>query len=78
MLEALIALFVIGIVGVVLLGVFFAVLGALFALALGALGLAVKVGLVLGAGWLVVKLVRRMESPRRLSSSDRDWLDVPR
>ena len=47
---------------------------------IGALvGLAFKLVPFLLLGWLAVKLIRRVERPRRgvLSASDRAWLDSP-
>lgn len=77
MLEALFALVVIGFVGVVLFGVALALLGAVFGVMAGLLELAVKAALLLGAGWVVVKLVRRGERPgHSLTRTEQDWLDT--
>lgn len=77
MLEALIVLVVLGFVGIVLLGVVLALLGAVFGIVAGLLELAVKAALLLGAGWLVVKLVRGAERPgRSLTRTEQDWLDT--
>lgn len=66
-------------VAIVVLGVVaIAALGMVIGLAVALLALAVKAIPFLLVGWLAVKLVRRVERPRRiLTSSDRIWLDSP-
>jgi len=75
MIGALIGAIVAVVAAVAVIGVFVAVLGVVMAM----LALAFKVLPFLLLGWLAVKLVRRVERPRRdgLSAADRKWLDSP-
>lgn len=76
MLTALLTLFVIGIVGLVAVGIVFALVAALFGLAFGALGLLFKLAPLLLVGYVVFKLVQRSGgSRRRLTGADQRWLD---
>jgi hypothetical protein len=76
MLTALLTLFVFGILGIVLLSVIAAVIGTFVSLAFGLVGfLLFKVAPVLLVGWVVLKLVDRARSRRRISVADQKWLD---
>lgn len=77
MIEALIALLVIGILGFVVVTVVVALVGTVFGLAFAAAGALLHAAPFVLAGWLLLKLLRRREpSPRRLSRSDQEWLDT--
>ena len=85
MLSALVGLIVAGIVGLVVLTVLLAIFGVIFGLAFGLVGmvlaLAFKVLPLVLVGWLVVKLIQRVERPSlasgsRIPDSDRQWLDT--
>jgi hypothetical protein len=67
---ALVAVVVLGVVAV-------AAIGVVIGLAVALIALAVKAIPFLLVGWLAVKLIRRVERPRAISSSDRVWLDSP-
>ena len=72
MLSALLTLFVLGIAGIVVVSLVFAVLG----MVMGLVGfLLFKVAPVLLIGWVVVKLIQRSNDRKRLTSADRKWLD---
>ena len=72
MLSALLTLFVLGIAGIVVVSLVFAILG----MVMGVVGfLLFKVAPVLLIGWVVVKLIQRSNDRKRLSSADRKWLD---
>ena len=72
MLSALLTLFVLGIAGIVVVSLIFAVLG----MVMGIVGfLLFKVAPVLLIGWVVVKLIQRSNDRKRLTSADRKWLD---
>lgn len=76
MLSALLTLFVFGLVGLVLIGVVLAVVGAVLGVAFGiASFLLFKVAPVLLIGYLVLRLVNRGRSRRRISAADQRWLD---
>lgn len=76
MLSALLTLFVFGIVGLVVISVLMAVIGVFFSITFGLVGfLLFKVGPLLLLGWLVLKLVDRSRSRRRISAADQRWLD---
>ncbi len=76
MLETLVALFLVGLVTVVVLAVVLAVLGTVFSLAFGAATfLLFKVAPIVLVGWLVLKLLERRSRPDELSPADRRWLD---
>ncbi|HEX2076191.1 MAG TPA: hypothetical protein VHG08_00730 [Longimicrobium sp.] len=84
MLSALVGLMVAGIVGLVVLTVLLALVGVFFGLAFGLVGmvlaLAFKILPLVLVGWLVVKLIQRVERPglpsgSRIPASDRQWLD---
>lgn len=72
MLSALLTLLVLGIAGIVVVSLVFAILG----MVMGVVGfLLFKVAPVLLIGWLVVKLIQRSNDRKRLTSADRKWLD---
>ena len=72
MLGALLTLLALGIAGIVVVSLVFAVLG----MVMGVVGfLLFKVAPVLLIGWLVLKLVQRSNGRRQISSADRKWLD---
>ena len=72
MLGALMTLLLLGIAGIVVLSLVFAVLG----MVMGVVGfLLFKVAPVLLIGWVVLKLVERSRGRKRISAADRKWLD---
>ena len=76
MLTALVTLFVIAVVGLVAVGVVFALVAALFGLAFGAVAMLFKLLPLLLVGYVVFKLVQRSGDPRRrLTGADQRWLD---
>jgi hypothetical protein len=76
MLGALLTLFVFGIVGLVVISLVMALIGIFFSITLGIVGfLLFKVAPLLLLGWLVLKLVDRSRSRRRISAADQRWLD---
>jgi len=70
---------ILALVAVVVLGVVaLAAVGVVIGVAVALIALAVKAIPFLLVGWLAVKLIQRVERPRRiLTSSDRAWLDSP-
>jgi hypothetical protein len=77
MLSALLTLLVLGVVGVVMVGVIFAILGLVISVTFGIVGfLLFKVAPVLLVGWVVLKLVERSRSShRQIGRADQKWLD---
>lgn len=77
MMSALLMLFVLGILGVVMLGVMFALVGAVLSLAFGIAGfLLFKVAPIVLIGYLVLKVFQRTRpAPQSISSADQRWLD---
>lgn len=76
MLGMLLTLLVAGIVGVIAIGIVFAILGAVLSVTFGLIGfLLFKVAPLLLVGYVVLKLVDRNRQRRRISASDRKWLD---
>lgn len=78
MFVALLSLLMIGLVGVVVVGIALAAIGVFIAAAFGlASFLIFKVAPLLLIGWIVVKLVTRVQgnAPRRITEADRRWLD---
>jgi len=76
MLSALLTLFVFGIVGLVVISLLMALIGIFFSITFGIVGfLLFKVAPILLIGWLVLKLVDRSRSRRRISAADQRWLD---
>jgi hypothetical protein len=72
MLSSLLTLFVLGIAGIVVLSVVFAVIG----LALGVVGfLLFKVVPVLLVGYVALKLINRARGRKQISAADQRWLD---
>jgi predicted membrane channel-forming protein YqfA (hemolysin III family) len=76
MIGALVGVIVAAVVAVVVFALVTALFGVVFGLAIGLMALALKVLPFLLVGWLVVKLVQRVERPRGLSAADRAWLDT--
>jgi hypothetical protein len=75
-LTSLLAFFVFGLVGLVMLTVMFALVAALFSFAIGVAGfLLFKIAPFLLIGWLVLKLVQRAGSTHGVAATDRRWLD---
>lgn len=75
MLGTFLTLLIAGLVGLVAISVVLAILGAMLSITFGVVGfLLFKVAPILLVGWLVLKLVDRSRT-RRLSASDRRWLD---
>lgn len=76
MITTLLTLFAVGLVALVLLGVTVAIVGAILGVVFGVVGfLLFKVLPLLLVGWLVLKLVERRGTRRRISAADREWLD---
>jgi hypothetical protein len=76
MLTTLIALFVLGILALIAIGIVLALFGAAVSIIMGIVGFLIfPVAPILLAGWLIMKLVRRSERRQRLSAADRRWLD---
>lgn len=76
MLSALLTLLVMGIAGVVMIGVVFALIGLVLSVAFGVVGfLLFKVVPLLLIGWVVLKLVDRGRGSSRISAADQRWLD---
>jgi hypothetical protein len=76
MLGALLTLFIAGIVGIIAISLIFAVVGILLSVTFGIVGfLLFKIAPLLLVGWLVLKLVDRSRSHRRISAADQRWLD---
>ncbi|HEX6747974.1 MAG TPA: hypothetical protein VF092_11840 [Longimicrobium sp.] len=79
MIGALVGFVVVAVLAVVALVAVIALLGVVIGVVAGLVGLAFKLLPFLLLGWLAVKLIRRVERPRRgvLSARDRAWLDSP-
>ncbi len=75
MIATLLLLLGIGIAAVILFTVVMAVLGLVFGVVTSVLALAIKVLPLVLAGWVILKLVKRGDSRRGISASDRRWLD---
>lgn len=76
MLGTLLTLLVVGLVGIVAVSVIFAILGVILSITFGVVGfLLFKVAPLLLVGWIVLKLVNRAQSRRRISAADQRWLD---
>jgi hypothetical protein len=76
MLSTLLTLFVLGFVGLLVVGVVLAVIGVVFGLAVGVASfLLFKVAPILLIGWVVLKLVSRARGHRQISAADQRWLD---
>ena len=72
MIAALLTLLVLGIAGIVVVSLAFALLGVV----MGVVGfLLFKVAPLLLIGWVVVKLVQRSQRRSQISAADRRWLD---
>ena len=66
----------VGLVTLIAAGVVLSVLGAVFSLTFGlASFLLFKVAPVMFLGWVVLKLIDRRRSRRRISAADQRWLD---
>ena len=77
MIAAFLMFLLAGLVGVLALGVLFAIVGVAFSIALGVASfLLFKVAPVLLLGWVVVKLIQRGgRRPQGISAADQRWLD---
>jgi predicted membrane channel-forming protein YqfA (hemolysin III family) len=77
MLAALLMFLLAAFVGVLAIGMIFAIAGIVFSIAFGVAGfLLFKVAPVLLLGWIVVKLVQRgSRHDREISAADQRWLD---
>lgn len=76
MLSALLTMLVLGFLGLVAFGVVLALVGTVFGLAFGLAGfLLFKVAPIVLIGWVVLKLIDRSRTRRRISSADQRWLD---
>ncbi|MGH7500669.1 MAG: hypothetical protein ACREL7_02820 [Longimicrobiales bacterium] len=71
MIGAFFRFLLIGVLGLVGIGVALMVLG----IAMGLATLAIKVGVVVGIGYLVVRLLRPKSRSAQISESDRKWLE---
>ena len=75
MIGSLLTFLAVGVATLIVAGIVISVLGALFSLSFGlATFLLFKVAPLMFVGWVVLKLVDRVRS-KRLSASDRAWLD---
>ena len=73
---ALLTLLAMLLMGVIAIGMVFAVLGVVLSLTFGLVGfLLFKVAPILLVGWVVVKMLRRSGCRRRISAADQRWLD---
>jgi ABC-type xylose transport system permease subunit len=76
MLGTLLTFFAVGLLTLIVAGIVLAVVGSMIGL-VGSLAafLLFKVAPIMLVGWVVVKLLDRKSSGRRLSSADRRWLE---
>lgn len=76
MLGSLLTLLVAGVVGIFALSIVLAIAGSLLSITFGLVGfLLFKVAPVVLVGWVVLKLIDKTRSRRRISAADQRWLD---
>jgi len=74
MIGALLTFFAVGLVTLIVAGVVLAVVGTVFSLAFVVVPLLLKFGVIMLVGWGILKIVDSRHT-RRLSASDRQWLE---
>ena len=76
MLGTLITLLIAGFVGLIAISIILAIIGGLLSVTFGIVGfLLFKVAPILLVGWVVLKLVERGKTRRRIAAADQRWLD---
>jgi uncharacterized membrane protein YbhN (UPF0104 family) len=76
MIGTLLTFFAVGLLTIIVVGVVLSVVGAVFSLTIGlASFLLFKVGPILLAGWVVMKVLERKKRREYLSDADRRWLE---